>query len=227
MERNYTPEIMDDFSIKDERIDIALKELKIINYFLGGNSTSKAGIKEVIKSIPENNIVRILDAGAGGSDVLLSMMHIINNPVIFCLDINIRTCWITRINYPDVNSICGDVLEYPFKNESFDIVHTSLFLHHFTEEQIRLILIKLINSSRYAVVINDLRRSIFAYCGIKILTMLFSKSNMVKNDGPLSVKRAFIKKDLLKIINDLNIERFVIKRKWAFRWLVILYKNKS
>jgi hypothetical protein len=227
MERIYTPEIMDDFSIKDERIDIALKELKVINYFLGGNSTTKSGIKVVIKSIPGNNAVRILDAGSGGSDVLLSMTQIINNPVISCLDINIRACWFTRINYPGVNSICGDVLEYPFKNGSYDIVHTSLFLHHFTEEQIKLILINLINSSKYAVVINDLRRSILAYWGIKILTMLFSKSDMVKNDGPLSVKRAFIKKDLLKIAHDLKIERFIIKRKWAFRWLVILYKNKS
>jgi len=227
MERNYTPEIMDDFSIKDNRIDFALRELKIINYFLGGNSTTKAGIKEVIKNITGNNIISILDAGSGGSDVLLSMTQIINNPVIYCLDINIRACWFTRINYPDANSICGDVLEYPFKNESYDIVHTSLFLHHFTQEQINSILKNLINSSRHAVVINDLRRSILAYWGIKILTTLFSQSNMVKNDGPLSVKRAFIKKDLLKIINDLNIERFIIKRKWAFRWLVILYKNKS
>jgi hypothetical protein len=56
--------------------------------------------------------------------------------------------------------------------------------------------------------------------------MFFSKSEMVKNDGPLSVKRAFVKKELLEMLNDLGIKRFLIKRKWAFRWLVIIYKNK-
>ena len=102
-----------------------------------------------------------------------------------------------------------------------------MFLHHFSEEKIKDILNNLINSARYAVVINDLRRSILAYRGIKILTMLFSNSKMVKNDGPLSVKRAFVKGELLMILNELEIGYFLIKRKWAFRWLVIIYKNKN
>ena len=217
---------MDDFSIKDERVDKALKELKIINYLLGGNSTSKAGIKEVLKIIPENCGVKILDAGSGASDILLSLKRIINNPKIFSIDVNLRACSFVRMNSPTFNIICGDVLEFPFKNESYDIAHASLFLHHFREEKIKDILQNLINSAKYAVVINDLRRSILAYWGIKILTMLFSRSDMVKNDAPLSVKRAFVKRDLLKIINALNVNRFEIKRKWAFRWLIILYKNK-
>jgi hypothetical protein len=50
---------------------------------------------------------------------------------------------------------------------------------------------------------------------------------MVKNDGPLSVKRAFVKKELFKILKELEIEYFLIKRKWAFRWLIIIYKNKN
>lgn len=50
---------------------------------------------------------------------------------------------------------------------------------------------------------------------------------MVKNDGPLSVKRAFVKGELLMILNELEIGYFLIKRKWAFRWLVIIYKNKN
>ena len=57
MKRDFSPEIMDDFTIKDERIDEALKELGFINYFLGGNSTSKTGIKKVLKIIPQNHEV--------------------------------------------------------------------------------------------------------------------------------------------------------------------------
>jgi hypothetical protein len=45
MKRSYEPELMDDFSIRDERVDLALKELKIINKFLGGISTSKISTK--------------------------------------------------------------------------------------------------------------------------------------------------------------------------------------
>jgi ubiquinone/menaquinone biosynthesis C-methylase UbiE len=226
MQKSYSPEIMDDFSIKDGRIDKALKELKTINYFLGGNSTTKAGIKKILKIIPGDSEVKILDAGSGASDVLLSVKHIITNPKYFCMDINIRTCNFMKANSPSFNIICGNVLKFPIKNEEYDIAHASLFLHHFSEEKIKEIMKNLINSAKYGAVINDLRRSVLAYWGIKILTMLFSKSEMVKNDGPLSVKRAFTKKELLEIINDLNIERFQIKRKWAFRWLIVIYKNK-
>jgi SAM-dependent methyltransferase len=227
MERSYTPEIMDDFSIEDERIDEALKELKVINHFLGGNSTSKAGIKKVIRYIPDHGEIKILDAGSGASDIFLSLKPVRNNLMIFTMDINARACSYTKTNSAAFNVIRGDVLGFPFKNDCFDITHASLFLHHFTEEKIKGILTNLYNSSKYAVIINDLRRSKLAYLGIKILTLFLSKSEMVKNDGPLSVKRAFVKGDLQKIINGLNIEKFEIKRKWAFRWLVILYKNKN
>ncbi len=227
MKRDFSPEIMDDFTIKDERIDEALKELGFINYFLGGNSTSKTGIKKVLKIIPQNHSLKVLDAGSGASDVLLSLKKVIKNLKIFSMDINIKACSFIRINSSYTNVICGNILEFPFKKDSFDITHASLFLHHFSEEKIKDILNNLINSARYAVVINDLRRSILAYRGIKILTMLFSNSKMVKNDGPLSVKRAFVKGELLMILNELEIGYFLIKRKWAFRWLVIIYKNKN
>jgi hypothetical protein len=45
MKRELTAEVMDDFSIRDDRIDLALSELDIINKFLGGNSTTRFGIK--------------------------------------------------------------------------------------------------------------------------------------------------------------------------------------
>lgn len=225
MQRIYTPEIMDDFSITDERIDKALEELKYINIFLGGNSTSKTGFNEVIKTIPMNGRLKILDAGSGASDIFLPLKDIRKNINIFSMDINPRACRYIKSNTPHFNIVCGDIMEFPFKNDCYDITHASLFLHHFHEDKIKAILKNLIVSSKYAVIINDLRRSILAYWGIKILTLVFSKSKMVKNDAPLSVKRAFVKNDLLKIINELGIKRFKIKRKWAFRWLIILYIN--
>jgi hypothetical protein len=76
--------------------------------------------------------------------------------------------------------------------------------------------------SKYGIIINDLHRSTLAYSGIKILTTLFSKSEFVKNDGSLSVKRGFKKKELIRILDELNFN-YKISYKWAFRWLVIIY----
>jgi hypothetical protein len=53
---------------------------------------------------------------------------------------------------------------------------------------------------------------------------LFSRSKEVKNDGPLSVKRGFIEKDWTDILNSISPGSYKIKRKWAFRWLIVIYK---
>ena len=47
---------------------------------------------------------------------------------------------------------------------------------------------------------------------------------MVKNDAPLSVKRGFTKQEILKLLEDVGATNFVIKKKWAFRWMIVIKK---
>ena len=218
--RSYDPELLDNLSIQDERVDSALKELKIINSLLGGNGVSIEGIK-IFNN--HSNALTILDIGSGASDILIGIREKLKNLNIYSLDINERACIYLEMNSTDVKIICGDVLNLPF-NKSFDIIHASLFFHHFKEEEIKRIIISLLKLCNKGIVINDLRRSIFAWLGIKILTSLFSRSKEVKNDGPLSVKRGFIEKDWTDILNSISPGNYEIKRKWAFRWLIVIYK---
>jgi len=217
---NGNTEILDDFSIQDERVDYALKELKIINLLLGGNGVSREGIKIFYNRAGALNI---LDIGCGASDILIQIKKKLQNLNIYSLDINLRACFYLKKHSPDIRVICGDVLNFPFE-DSFDIIHASLFFHHFKEDEIKRIILSLLKSCDKGIVINDLRRSIFAWTGIKILTLLFSKSKEVRNDGPLSVKRSFVRKDWINILNDICPNNYEIKRKWAFRWLVVIYK---
>ncbi len=225
LKRIYQPEIMDDFLIRDERIDNTLKELKIINKYLGGNSTTKSGLKNLLNCNVKKEI-SILDIGSGGVDDLLSLEEFKDRMNIFCIDKNIRICSYSKKNKNELNIICADVYNLPLKKVKFDFIHASLFFHHFKEDEIIVLLKNLFPLAKKGIIINDLRRSIFAYIGISLLTKLFSKSNMIKNDAPLSVKRSFIKKDLKYILNSIGISNYKIKRKWAFRWLVIIKLDK-
>ena len=218
MERRYDAEIMDDFSIQDERIDNALDELKMINIFLGGKATTQQGFHIVRKNKSLQNKLTVLDAGAGGADVFGNRS---NEYSITALDKNPRTCEYLR-EHTSHTVICGDALEIPLKDRSFDVVHVSLFLHHFTEEQIVTLIQTFSRVARHGVIINDLRRSMVALIGIKILTTLFSRSDMVKHDGPLSVRRGFTKAELLQIFQRCPFKSVMIKRTWAFRWLVVV-----
>ncbi len=218
MQRRYDAEIMDDFSINDERIDNALRELKAINIVLGGKTTTKKGFRILRKRKSLLEKLTVLDAGAGGADVFENENNLYT---ITALDKNPRTCTYLREHSPHT-VVCGDAMNIPFKEQAFDVVHVSLFLHHCTEEQIVQLMQSFSHVARHGIIINDLRRSLFALIGIKILTLLFSRSEMVKHDAPLSVRRGFTKDELVRIVNRCSFKNITIKRTWAFRWLVVI-----
>lgn len=225
LKRSYDKEIIDDLSITDERLDRALHELKVINFFLGGNSVSRAGISAVNRACTFRSTPVILDLGSGGSDLFFKVKIMGRNVEPVSADINIRACRYTKILHPEAQVVCCDALKLPFKDNAIDIIHASLFFHHFKEAEMKSILRRCSLVARHGIIINDLRRSIFALMGIKILTQLLSKSRMVRNDGPLSVRRGFIKSELLAILSEIKQCRFHIRRKWAFRWLVYCIKE--
>jgi ubiquinone/menaquinone biosynthesis C-methylase UbiE len=219
MNRSYETEIMDDFSILDERIDAALKELKVINKYLGGISTTKTALKYFIGA--DNQGLNILDIGSGSSDNLIAAKRKFSNLKVLSIDKKFRALKSTKNSLSKINS---DAFYLPFKNESCDIIHTALFLHHFTEEQIQILLKEFLRICKKGIIINDLQRSFLALWGIKTLTFFFSKSEMVKNDAPLSVKRGFTKPELIKLLSNECFSNIIIKNKWAFRWMIVINK---
>jgi len=223
LKRSYEKEIMDDFSITDSRIDIALNELKLVNRFLGGVSTSKTGFKMLFNS-SNYETIKVLDIGSGSSDIFQRLINKLPNLKIFSIDRNKRICEVIK-NESTAYPIFGDAIAPPVKEESISVVHASLFLHHFNKDEIKKIIKSSLSIAEKGMIINDLRRSVWALIGIKTLIYLFSKSTMVKNDAPLSVKRGFIKLELINLLEELKITNYKIKRKWAFRWLVVIPRN--
>ncbi len=219
LKRSSKEEMMDDLFIIDNRIKEALDELHTINKYLGGIAVTKKGLKQLLNNPTAQ--IKILDIGGGGSDVLSDLKNK-NKLDIYSIDINKFSCHYQKKQHPDNNIVCADATALPVKESSFDIVHASLFLHHFSGEEIIKMLRCFMLISKRGVIVNDLRRNILAYAGIRVLTMLFSRSTFVKNDGPLSVWRAFTKKELVLLLNQAGIEKYTITRMWAFRFLIVI-----
>lgn len=222
IKRVYDKEIIDDLSITDDRLFNALDELKIVNKFLGGNSSSAKALKIFCKSINKNKI-DVIDVGAGASDTVYTNHKYINK--IISIDKNAGACKYLKNENTEAFVICADTSALPIKNNSIDAVHASLFLHHFTEEELIIIFKEYKRITRYGFIINDLQRAFIPWIGIKLLTMIFSKSKMVKNDGPLSVKRGFRKNELITLFNESGFTNYIIKWKWAFRWIAVVFNK--
>lgn len=221
LRRRFDREMMDDFSVQDERIDRALEELKRINRYLGGRTTTRKALRMLHQRGTPRQPLSVLDVGAGGADVLEGMNGTVK---VTALDRNPRACrFLKDRGYAEV--VCANVLQAPFGEQTFDVVHASLVLHHFQGEDLRRVLCSCLRISRHAVIINDLRRSVFAWLGIRMLTAVFSKSPMVKHDGPVSVLRGFTKKELEDLFASCGVTKYILRRTWAFRWMGVVEKQ--
>jgi hypothetical protein len=105
-----------------------------------------------------------------------------------------------------------------FDGSGSDVIHCSLFAHHFYGEDLR-DLVRVLGQARKGFVFNDLHRNPLAYYGISILTRLFSRSYLVRHDARVSVARGFSRSELETLFLPLSEEfELDLRWKWAFRW---------
>src|SRR5690606_20336869 len=100
---------------------------------------------------------------------------------------------------------------------------SSLFTHHFKDDALVALFRSLMRQARFGVIINDLHRHWLAYYSIKVIVKCLSRSPMGQHDGPVSVLRAFRKKELIHLLRKAGIHNYSIKWMWAFRYQVIFW----
>lgn len=231
--RSHDKELLDRQDIPFEDIRVNMQELDLINTYLGGHKISIDGLKILIKGIAKRGHQRpisIAELGCGGGDNLLSIQNWCRKHDIAVqlsgIDINPACIEFAKSNAKtqEITFICLDYRKVRFE-QTPDILFSSLFCHHFTEDELILMFRWMEKNSLVGYFINDLQRNIIAYHSIRWLTRLFSRSYLVKNDAPLSVKRGFHRSELEKLFRDAAISDVTIKWKWAFRWLVIRRKT--
>lgn len=230
-QRDDAKEILDDLEVQGEAVSQNLKELDIINIFLGGNAISIAALKTVMKSQSFKKQWKIADLGCGSGHLMMEMSKVLKKKKCRAeftgFDANsfiVNYAETHCANDPSITILCHNVLTDPFP-EVYDIVHASLFLHHFTADELVLLLVKLKAQTTTAILINDLHRHPLAYYSIKWLTGLFSKSYLVKNDAALSVAKGFKKAEWRTILARAGYCHYSIKWVWAFRHQIILYPH--
>jgi ubiquinone/menaquinone biosynthesis C-methylase UbiE len=225
-QRSTEDEIMDDFGLSPDELHPVLKELDVINRFLGGFSV----YYDAFKTLKIESRNSISDWGCGGGDTFKVLQKHFDKrkiqPEYIGVDATPATLDYAKQQFKNqthVQFILADVLKVDFKENQFDFVISSLFTHHFEDENWVKLIQKMIFSAKKAVVINDLHRHPFAYYAIGWLTTLFSKSPMVKHDSKVSVLRSFRKKELENLLEKAGAKVYTIKWMWAFRWQVIIY----
>ena len=224
-QRSELKELMDDLDCDGPVVDQSLAELDAINYWLGGDLVSLKGLKKLIDKSKQP--FSIIDLGCGSGALLSQMAQEYQDQLNSGVGIDANAYILkyardAQAAFKQLSFINVNVLDAAEKEFNCDILHASLFLHHFSHDELVMLFKKFMTQGGKGMVISDLHRHWLAYYSIKYLTQWFSKSAMVQYDGPLSVMRGFRRKEWIRIFEAAGIKDYQIRWKWAFRWQIII-----
>lgn len=221
-------EWMDDRSVADDYLQETLANLRWINRWLGGYRATRSVLAPLLRC---RESLRVLDLGTGAGDYLAAIVwtgHATGTAVQATgVDLNPVAvghgrAWLdTTLPRPlrsQVQLMVGDALALPYADNTFDVVHAALFLHHFYDKRAVALLREMRRVSRLGILVNDLHRHPLAYAGIWLLTRGLSFSPMVQHDAPLSVRRGFSRSELRALACRAGASRPRVRWHWAFRW---------
>lgn len=225
--RSDKKEILDGDQIPFADIRQNMRELNVINTHLGGHAISIHGVRQLLAKASTNTPITICEIGCGGGDNLnaINKWCLKKNILVQFIGIDIKPECIdfAQQQYPllDCRWIVSDYREINFDKDKPDIIFSSLFCHHFSEQQLIGMVQWMWQQSLVGFFINDLHRHLLAYHSIKLITGIFSQSYLVKNDAPLSVARGFTFSEWNSIFTGAGIKQYSIRWKWAFRYLIV------
>jgi hypothetical protein len=99
----------------------------------------------------------------------------------------------------------------------FYYAHTSLSIQHFKHFEIVSLLQKSDRVARRGMIMNDLKRSARAWLWIWLLTRIGRAHPIVQNDGPLSVRRAFRRDELLALARRAGLDYLDVTTHFGYR----------
>lgn len=210
---DYTPQEYERF----------LREISFINRNLGDIRALKETLFREIEN-RELNEFSVLDVGAGSGEFLREIAKFARKKnrktKLYGLELNemsANSILRKSKDFAEISSIRGDALRLPFADNSFDYTICSLFTHHFLDEKIVEILAEMKRVSRRGIFVVDLHRHPFAYFSYKVFCKVFRISNLVTEDGSLSVLRSFKPIELKILAEKANLQNVEVKRIFPFR----------
>lgn len=227
--RSHTPELMDDPNVPEDQLRLALKDIALVNKYLGGNAITIKALEELISLNPNKKVWRVIDFGCGDGEVLRQIATYFKNhskEIQFLgVDINQKSIDRARIKSSEFTNLkfrTENILDIKGDALDCDVILCTLTMHHFSDEEILVFLKRFKKLAALAIIINDLHRSKIAYRLFQLFSGIFMKSKIAKHDGRISIARAFKKEELETYSKELAGTKSTIQWRWAFRYLWVI-----
>jgi SAM-dependent methyltransferase len=227
-QRDRQPELMDQPGLDHETHRRALAALGKTNKACGVSRAIWRTICAARIFPPDSQPLRVLDIASGGGDNIIGIAQLAKRHGIA---ITAHGCDINPVavdyaqhaanaaGVPSVEFFRLNALEQPLP-DGYDVIMTTLFVHHLTEPDARELLRRMGTAARRFVLIDDLRRSrlgyFYAWAGGRLLT----RSHIVHTDGPLSVRAAFSIPEVSQLAREAGWRGVKFQFHWPQRFLM-------
>jgi SAM-dependent methyltransferase len=232
MKRSTEKEMMDLPGNPRELLVEDLRNLRIINRYLGGYRGVMKGLKRLVRKDRMSRF-SLLDVGTGSADIPKVIVRWARNQGVAARVVALEPEPVTAAEaahltrqWPEITVIRGDGMTPPFRATSFDFVLASQMLHHFSDDRIIMLLKTWSRLARKAILVSDLVRDPLAYYGIRLITRLFTRNQMTRFDGPLSVRRALTLNEWRELFREAAVGRFRVVPIFPYRQMTVISVSK-
>jgi ubiquinone/menaquinone biosynthesis C-methylase UbiE len=220
--RSREREYLDDHEPEQEVVDRIYRFLALVNRHLGGTRATLARFDQLSRTWRPGARITVLDVASGEADVpraLIAWGRKRGFDIrVTALDRSTRALTAARraAQVDDrLRFVCADVSRLPFADDTFDYVTCALFFHHLADDEIVVALQAFNRLAARGIVVNDLVRTWRAYVWIRIFTLPCHP--ILRNDGPLSVRRSLRPKELRALAIDAGLPELSVQTHFGHR----------
>jgi ubiquinone/menaquinone biosynthesis C-methylase UbiE len=195
-----------------------LRDLARLNHMLDGAGVSYRAVRALRGR--GGGRLRLLDVGTGAADIALALRRSAPTAAahleVVATDVRPEIVGVARRNAAGsdiaVKEAPPDRIDE--QDRSFDIVHSSMVLHHLEPDAAVAALREMARVARRAVIVNDLDRGRHWLLIARLLSTVFTRNAYTRNDAPLSVQRAYRPDELAQLALEAGLVEE--ERRWAW-----------
>lgn len=204
-------------------LNAALKFIRRVNAALGYTRATVRHLDRLTAGLPKDRPLRVLDVATGSADVPVAVLSWAKRRGrrvdVVGLDLHAATlAFAAEAAGPGVPLVRGDALALPFADRGFDVVMTSMFLHHLPDALAVAVLQEMKRVASHGVIAADLVRDRRAYAWIWLMTLL--SKPMLKHDARVSVKQAFTITEADALRRAAGLETAAVHRHIGHRFII-------
>lgn len=179
-----------------------LRDLRRVNRWLGGIRLTSHALETLAGAAADAGAaISLLDVGTGAADIPVALIDAWRRHgrrlEVTAIDERAEVIAAARAADPRVATMprltlaVADGRSLPYPDETFDVAHASLVLHHLEPADAILLLREMSRVSSRGIIVNDVARSQLNLVGAWLLAHLATVNRYSRHDAPLSVRRAY------------------------------------